>query len=97
MAGVPAVMQAMLDDVAPKLRTGVRMTVETIDSGGLPEGAYAAPLGEVAARFPAVSIGSYPSFDRGVFRNQIVLRCKDAETLAKATEATRAALQALRG
>src|SRR5262249_11494269 len=30
MAGVPAVMQAMLDEVAPKLRTGAKMLSETI-------------------------------------------------------------------
>ncbi len=96
MAGVPAVMQAMLDDVGPKLRTGGRVLVETIDSGGLPEGAYAAPLGEVAARFATVSIGSYPSFDKGAFRNQIVLRCKDDAALAQAAEAVREALAALR-
>ena len=96
MAGVPAVMQAMLDDVGPKLRTGGRVLVETIDSGGLPEGAYAAPLGAIAAQFPTVSIGSYPSFDKGVFRNQIVLRCKDDAALAQAAEAVRTALAALR-
>src|SRR5919106_7064603 len=30
MAGVPAIMQAMLDEVAPKLKTGVKMLSETI-------------------------------------------------------------------
>ena len=34
MAGVPSIMQAMLDNVAPKLRTGVRVEVETIDAHG---------------------------------------------------------------
>ena len=48
MAGVPAIMQAMLDAVAPTLRSGVRMIVDTIDAGGLPEGLYAAGLGAVA-------------------------------------------------
>jgi len=28
MAGVPSIMQAMLDEVAPKLKTGVRMLSE---------------------------------------------------------------------
>ncbi|MBL8590026.1 MAG: competence/damage-inducible protein A [Methylobacteriaceae bacterium] len=96
MAGVPAVMQAMLDDVAPKLRTGVRMTVETIDSGGLPEGAYAAALGAVAARWPELAIGSYPSYQDGGFRNQIVLRGRAPEAVAQAGEAVRAALAQLR-
>src|SRR5438132_7670383 len=30
MAGVPAIMQAMLDDVAPKLKTGAKMLSETV-------------------------------------------------------------------
>src|SRR6266516_2410168 len=30
MAGVPSIMQAMLDEVAPKLRIGVRMLSETV-------------------------------------------------------------------
>src|SRR3954447_17007448 len=30
MAGVPSIMQAMLDEVAPKLKTGVRILAETI-------------------------------------------------------------------
>src|SRR5262245_10972438 len=30
MAGVPSIMQAMLDEVAPKLKIGVRMLLETV-------------------------------------------------------------------
>jgi hypothetical protein len=30
MAGVPSIMQAMLDEVAPKLNIGVRMLSETV-------------------------------------------------------------------
>jgi len=30
MAGVPSIMQAMLDEVAPKLKVGVRMFSETV-------------------------------------------------------------------
>jgi molybdenum cofactor synthesis domain-containing protein len=84
MAGVPNIMQAMLDNVVPRLKTGVRMLVETLDTGGLPEGIYAAGLGGLAAANPGVSIGSYPSFHAGGFRNQIVLRSKDAAALEAA-------------
>ena len=45
MAGVPSIMQAMMDDVAPRLETGARMMMETLEAG-LPEGAYATPLSE---------------------------------------------------
>src|ERR671910_2883000 len=42
MAGVPAIMQAMLDAVAPSLETGARMIVEPIQASSVPEGLYAA-------------------------------------------------------
>ena len=35
MAGVPAIMQAMLDDVAPKLATGAPVIAETIPAAGV--------------------------------------------------------------
>jgi len=96
MAGVPNIMQAMLDNVAPMLATGVKMVAESIDADGLPEGIYARALGEIAAAHPGVTIGSYPSFVDGGFRNQIVVRSKDAEARAAAVAAIRAALVGLR-
>ncbi len=96
MAGVPNIMQAMLDNVAPRLATGTKMLVVTIDTGGLPEGIYAGGLGAVAAEHPAVSIGSYPSFHAGGFRNQIVLRAKDQAVLTPAEAAVRALVEKLK-
>ncbi len=93
MAGVPSIMQVMLDAVAPRLATGQKMLVETIEAFGLPEGAYAAGLGEIAAHFLSVSIGSYPSFQNGAFRNQIVLRSKEAGPLAQAVGQVQALLE----
>jgi molybdenum cofactor synthesis domain-containing protein len=84
MAGVPAIMQAMLDAVAPSLQTGVQMIVRNVDGGGVPEGLYAAGLGTIAKAYPGVSIGSYPSFKDGAFRNQIVLRGRDEAAVAAA-------------
>ena len=81
MAGVPTIMQAMLDSAAKDLETGTRMIIENFDAHDLPEGAYAQDLGALAERFPDVSIGSYPSMVDGKFRNQIVARCKDAGQL----------------
>ncbi|MGH6848212.1 MAG: competence/damage-inducible protein A [Methylocella sp.] len=82
LAGVPAIMQAMLDDVAPRLKTGARMIVETIPAGGLFEGAYAAELGDLAAANPELSIGSYPAFRDGDLHNEIVVRGRDAANVA---------------
>ena len=89
MAGVPSIMQAMLDAVAPTLQTGARMIVETLEAQGLPEGVYAEGLTEVARAHPGVSIGSYPSFTLTGFRNQIVMRGKDAAAVAAAVDAVR--------
>jgi molybdenum cofactor synthesis domain-containing protein len=90
LAGVPAIMQAMLDDVGPKLARGTPVSVETIAAGGLPEGTYAAALGELAAANPELSIGSYPAFRDGGFHNEIVVRGKDKTKLAAAAAAVRA-------
>lgn len=87
MAGVPQIMQVMLDNVMPKLKTGAKMLSRTVDTGGLPEGIYAAALGEVAKAHPGVIIGSYPSFDGKSFHNRIVMRAREdslLETVEKA-------------
>ena len=97
MAGVPSIMHAMLDDVAPQLRTGTPLTVETIEATGLPEGAYAAALSEIAGAHESVSIGSYPSFRDGTFHNQIVVRGKNPEDVGSAKIAVVEALHRLRG
>ena len=47
MAGVPAIMQAMLDEVAPKLKTGVKMLSETVCANAR-EGDIGTELGEIA-------------------------------------------------
>ena len=97
MAGVPSVMQAMLDHAVKGLRTGQIMLVETIEASGLPEGRYGGPLGEIAAARPEVSIGSYPSYADGKFRNQIVVRGKDTEAVADARRAVEAMIAELIG
>ncbi len=97
MAGVPSVMQAMLDFAAKGLETGVKLTVETIEAGGIPEGRYGDALGAIAAAHGETIIGSYPSFADGKFRNQIVVRGRDAEKVAAARRAIEAMLAELGG
>jgi len=95
MAGVPSIMQAMLDAVAPKLVTGAKVIAQTIEAGNLPEGAYAAALRAVAEGHPELSIGSYPSFVEGRFQNQIVVRGRDGERVKVAVQAIESALAQL--
>jgi molybdenum cofactor synthesis domain-containing protein len=84
LAGVPAIMQIMLDEVAPKLARGVPITSETIPAGSLHEGAYAAELRDIAAARPGLLVGSYPAYRDGRFHNEIVVRGKDAAKVAAA-------------
>lgn len=91
MAGVPQIMNAMLDAILPGLSQGVPVISETIDTGGLPEGTFAGGLAGIAAGHPAVSIGSYPSMTQTGFANRIVVRGRVAESVA----AARAAIEAM--
>jgi molybdenum cofactor synthesis domain-containing protein len=97
MAGVPSIMQAMLDEVAPKLKTGVRMLSETVRADAR-EGDIGTQLGEIAKANPQVAIGSYPFFDPQHGPNtNVVLRARDAEKLAAAKAAVERMLQRVRG
>jgi molybdenum cofactor synthesis domain-containing protein len=91
MAGVPTIMQRMLDAVAPSLRAGAPMIARTISPGpGIGEGMIAEPLGAIAAGHPSVSIGSYPSFGPAGFQTQLVIRGKDPAAVAAAAAAVEA-------
>jgi len=96
MAGVPSIMQAMLDAAAPKLQTGVKMLSETI-KGDVREGDIGTELGEIAKQHPNVSIGSYPFFDDKTGPNtNLVIRSRDAGHLAAARAAVEAMLVRVR-
>jgi molybdenum cofactor synthesis domain-containing protein len=97
LAGVPSVMQAMLDSAVKAMRTGVILQVESIEAGGVAEGRYGDALGQIAKANPFVSIGSYPSFKDGRFNNQIVVRGKDAAAVATAKAAVEGMLASIRG
>jgi molybdenum cofactor synthesis domain-containing protein len=84
MAGVPAIMQAMLDAVAPDLKTGVKMLSETIRADAR-EGDVGTELGAIAKAHAEVTIGSYPFFDEKLGPNtNIVVRAREPHKLAAA-------------
>jgi len=84
MAGVPMIMQAMLDEVAPTLKTGAKMLSESIRAD-LREGDIGSELGAVAKAHPDVTIGSYPFFDDKLGPNtNVVVRARDPAKLTAA-------------
>ncbi len=89
MAGVPKIMQAMLDAVAPKLTGGAVMLSRTVPLD-LGEGDVAARLKEIQAAHHGVMIGSYPYERDGRFATNIVVRSRDeAAVTAAAAEVER--------
>ncbi len=76
MAGVPAVMQVMLDAVTPRLEKGRQMHAAAIDLS-VPEGEIAEVLGEHQRQYPGVAMGSYPTWKDGRPSTQLVLRSTD--------------------
>jgi len=89
MAGVPSVFTTMVESLLPGLIGGAPLMTENvrIDRG---EGDIAGPLAEIDARFPQVSIGSYPFQRDGKFAVNIVLRSSDRAALDAATNDVRA-------
>ncbi|CAA0098606.1 Uncharacterised protein [Starkeya nomas] len=96
MAGVPTIMQAMLDQVAPRLRTGVRMLSETILANAR-EGDVGGPLRIIAEAHPEVTIGSYPFMgEDGRPNTNLVVRSRDPRKLAAALAEVQAMVDTVR-
>jgi molybdenum cofactor synthesis domain-containing protein len=86
MAGVPSIMQSMLDAIAPTLKTGRKMLSRTIDAD-LPESRVAERLRDIQDEFPETLIGSYPRTTDGRFTTQIVVRSRDEAIMNRAADA----------
>ena len=97
MAGVPTIMQAMLDAVAPQLRTGVKMLSDSVRAD-CREGDIGSQLGEIAKAHPEVLIGSYPFVDEatGAPNTSVVVRGRDPARVAAAMAAVTVMLREVR-
>lgn len=80
MAGVPMVMQVMMDSLTGRLEGGALMQSRTV-TGMIGEGTIAEKLGDLQARYPDVGIGSYPYYRGKVFGTSIVMRAVDSNEL----------------
>ncbi|NMG39919.1 competence/damage-inducible protein A [Chelativorans sp. ZYF759] len=96
MAGVPAIFQAMLDNVVPTLKAGTKLMSTSIHCP-FGEGTIGGPLGEIQKAHPDTIIGSYPKYQDGTFWTELVVRSRDADALARAEEAVRKMLAGLAG
>ncbi len=90
MAGVPAIFQAMLDNVVPTLQGGARMLSVTVQCP-FGEGIIGGPLADIQKRHPDTIIGSYPKYGDGKFWTELVVRSRAQEAL----EAARAEVQSM--
>lgn len=93
LAGVPDVMQVMLDEVTPNLATGAKMQTSTIKLTRA-EGDVADLFAAHQKAFPDVAMGSYPSFAEGRISTQLVLRSTDSARLAEAHDSLASKLKA---
>ncbi len=89
MAGVPRIMQAMLDKVLETLGDGPKIISETVVFEK-PESQLAEPLAEIAKAHPDVDIGSYPQYREGKYVVSVVIRGLDKNKVDAAADACRA-------
>lgn len=83
MAGVPKIMLAMLEAIAPTLQGGRKVKSVTIRCG-VGEGTIGGPLGRIQDEFPDVKMGSYPQMGQTFVMTELVLRSSDEARLAEA-------------
>ena len=93
MAGVPVIMRAMLEALAPTLKGGRKVASVSVKSA-VGEGTLGGPLGALQAEFPDVKMGSYPQMGKGPVMTELVLRSSDEARLAEAAERVRAMVAA---
>jgi molybdenum cofactor synthesis domain-containing protein len=83
MAGVPVIMKAMLESIAPTLEGGRKVHSITVRCG-VGEGTIGGPLGRLQDEFPDVKMGSYPQMGQSFVMTELVLRSADEERLKEA-------------
>jgi molybdopterin-biosynthesis enzyme MoeA-like protein len=93
MAGVPMVMKAMLEELAPRLKRGAIVHVATVEAH-LPEGQIAAALANIQSSHKTVSVGSYPFYRQAGPGTQLVVRGRIAADVEAAAAQIEVAVRA---
>src|SRR5690606_1545104 len=86
MAGIPMIMQVMLDSLTDRLEGGAAMQSRTV-TGQIGEGTIAERLGDRQLRPPEVGMGSCPYCRGKSVGTSIVMRAVDARALEKVEQA----------
>lgn len=88
LAGVPRIMQAMMEEILPTLKGGAPVRTHSFEIER-PEGDLAASLTAVQEQFSQVEIGIYPLIKHGKLASSIVCRCDDTAILNSCANAVR--------
>jgi molybdenum cofactor synthesis domain-containing protein len=96
MAGIPAVMRAMLGTLHTKLSGGAVLASRSV-TAFLPESAIAEPFGTLQALHEQVEMGSYPFTRDGRYGTTLVLRSTDVALLESLVEQVKAMIAAAGG
>ena len=82
MAGIPSIMQGMLEGAKAFLKIGNKMTSKSIDVF-MPESYVAEELSKMQDNYPEVEIGSYPFNKEGQFGTSLVMRSANLDILER--------------
>ena len=82
MAGIPSIMQGMLEGAKAFLKAGNKMKSKSIDVF-MPESYVAEELSKMQDNYPEVEIGSYPFNKEGQFGTSLVMRSANLDTLER--------------
>lgn len=94
MAGIPNIMQAMLEAVLPTLAHGPAYASASV-AGFVAESMIAEGLAAVAGRYPQLDIGSYPWQKEGRWGTTLVARGTDPAAIKAAVDEILALVQAI--
>jgi molybdenum cofactor synthesis domain-containing protein len=97
LAGVPRIMQAMFESLAPTLQGGPPIASRTVHADGVMEGRIAEGLADIQARWPSLDIGSYPYYRMGGGGVALVAKGVDAKAVEAAARNITTLLRAVGG
>jgi molybdenum cofactor synthesis domain-containing protein len=95
LAGVPRIMQAMFETLAPRLAGGPPIVSCAVHAEGLPEGRIAEGLGAIQARHAGLDLGSYPYYRLTGNGVAIIAKGPDREDAAAAIAEVAALMRAM--